>query len=135
MTTCSDNGALLFTSREHDNTFMIHAVMLFAILQTPAPLPTIEVKAPADVSAVGALNDTLGTLSQKVTACVTAGQAVEKCRCSYPKELGSLRSKYEELIRQRPAWKDQLLSYQYVNKEGRNISGTLVLENLRRQLE
>jgi hypothetical protein len=38
-------------------------------------------------------------------------------------------------MKQRPEWKDQLLSYRSINKEGRNISGTLVLQNLRRQLE
>ena len=42
---------------------------------------------------------------------------------------------YDSLIKQHPAWKDQLLSYQTVDKQGRNISGTLVLQNLRRQLE
>src|SRR5262245_6866647 len=114
---------------------MISALLLFAILQTPAPLPTIEAKAPADVAAVNALNDTLSALSQKVTACVSAGQPAEKCRCNYPKELGTLRSKFDELLKQHPAWKDQLVSYQYTNKEGRNISGTLVMQNLRRQLD
>lgn len=34
-----------------------------------------------------------------------------------------------------PDWKDQLLSYQTVDKNGRNLSGTLVMQNLRRQLE
>jgi hypothetical protein len=114
---------------------MIQGIILLAVMQTPAPLPTIEVKAPADVAAVDALNDTLSALSQKVTACASAGQPVEKCRCSYPKELGSLRSKYNELVKQHPAWKDQLLSYQYINREGRNMSGTLVMQNLRRQLD
>jgi hypothetical protein len=114
---------------------MIHSIFLLAVMQTPAPLPTIEVKAPADVAAVDALNDTLSALSQKVTACVSAGQPVEKCRCNYPKELGTLRSKYDELAKQHPAWKDQLISYRYTNKEGRNISGTLVMQNLRRQLD
>jgi len=28
-----------------------------------------------------------------------------------------------------------LLSYQYIDKQGRNISGTLVLQTLRRQLD
>ena len=114
---------------------MIPGVILLAVMQPPAPLPTIEVKAPADVAAVNALNDTLGALSQKVTACAGAGQPVEKCRCNYPKELRNLRSKYDELVKQHPAWKDQLVSYQYTNKEGRNISGTLVMQNLRRQLD
>ena len=118
-----------------ESALMIWGVLVWAAMQTPAPLPTIEVTATADVAAVEALNDTLSTLSQKVTACVGAGQPAEKCRCSYPGELRSLRSKYDDLIKQHPGWKDQLLSYQYVNKEGRRISGTLVLQNLRRQLE
>ena len=46
-----------------------------------------------------------------------------------------MRKGYAMLIQQHPDWKDQLVSYQYVNKEGKNISGTLVLQNLRRQLE
>ena len=44
-------------------------------------------------------------------------------------------TKYDGLISRRPEWKDQLLSYQYTDKQGRNISGTLVLQNLRRQLD
>jgi hypothetical protein len=113
----------------------VHNLIVIAVLQTSVPLPTIEVKAPADVAAVQALNDSLGALSQKVTACVGTGAPVEKCRCGYPKELGTLRSKYDDVIKQHPAWKDQLVSYQYVNKEGRNISGTLVMQNLRRERE
>ena len=106
---------------------------LVAILQTP--LPTVEVKAPKDVAVVEAVNDAMGALSQKVTACVTAGAPVERCRCNYPRELAALRAKYDDLITRRPEWKDQLLSYQYVDKQGRNISGTLVVQNLRRQLD
>ncbi len=103
--------------------------------QDPKPLPTIEVTAPKDVKEVQALNNALGTLSEQVTACINAGRKPETCQCNYPQELTSLRKGYESLIKQHPNWKDQLLSYQYLNKEGRNISGTLVLQNLRRQIE
>ena len=103
--------------------------------QAAKPLPSIEVTAPKDVTNVDALNDSLSSLSQKVTACVKAGGKPETCQCSDPKDLSSLRKGYESLIKQHPDWKDQLLSYRYVNQEGRNISGTLVLQNLRRQLE
>ena len=106
-----------------------------ALQQAIKPLPTIEVTAPKDVASVEALNDTLSALSQKVTACVQAGGTPETCRCSDPQDLTALRKGYESLIKQHADWKDQLLSYRYVNKEGRNISGTLVLQNLRRQLE
>ncbi len=34
-----------------------------------------------------------------------------------------------------PDRNDQLVSYHRLNNEGRNISGTLVMEKLRRQLE
>ena len=103
--------------------------------QTAKPLPSIEVTAPKDVANVEALNDALATLSEKVTACVKAGRKPEICQCSYPQELAKLRKGYANLIQQHPDWKDQLLSYHHLNKEGRNISGTLVLQNLRRQLE
>jgi|SRR5215831_4399739 len=108
-------------------------LVLVAVLQTP--LPTVEVKAPKDVAVVEAVNNAMSALSQKVTACVAAGSPVERCRCSYPTELATLRTKYDELITRRPEWKDQLLSYQYIDKQGRNISGTLVVQNLRRQLD
>jgi hypothetical protein len=49
--------------------------------------------------------------------------------------LMRLRNGYATLMKRHPGWKDQLVSYQYVNQEGRNISGTLILSNLRRQLE
>jgi hypothetical protein len=116
--------------------FMIPVVVIvLALAQAVVPLPTIEVTEPKDVAAVNALNDAMAGLSEKVTACVTGGRPAEACRCSYPQELASLRAKYEGLMKQRPEWKDQLLSYRSINKEGRNISGTLVLQNLRRQLE
>jgi len=99
------------------------------------PLPSIEVSNPKDVTKLQTLNDTLNALSQKVTACVKAGRRPDNCQCAYPNELSSLRKGYQELIHRHPTWKDQLLSYQYINNEGRNISGTLVLQNLRRQLE
>jgi hypothetical protein len=102
--------------------------------QAIKPLPTIEVTG-KDVAVVQGVNDTLGALSEKVTACVSAGRKAEECRCSFPQDLARLRRTYDTLIQTHPDWKDQLLSYQYFNKEGRNISGTLVLQNLRRQLE
>ena len=106
-----------------------------AVAQTVKPLPSIEVTAPKDAALVEQLNDALSALSAKVTACVKAGGKAETCRCSDPRDLSNLRKSYADLIRQHPVWKDQLLSYHHLDKEGRNISGTLVLENLRRQLE
>jgi hypothetical protein len=103
--------------------------------QVVKPLPSIEVTDPKDLANVQALNNTLSVLSQKVTACVDAGGKPEMCQCKFPKELMSLRSGYSTLMKQHPGWKDQLVSYQYVNQEGHNISGTLVLSNLGRQLE
>ena len=109
--------------------------ILLAILQSPVPLPTIEAKAPKDLAMVLSVNEALSQFSQKVTACVDAGRPVETCRCSYPQELKTLRTKYDDAIAARPEWKDQLVSYQYVNKEGRNISGTMVFQNLRREID
>jgi hypothetical protein len=102
--------------------------------QAVKPLPTIEVTG-KDVTVVQSVNDRLGTLSEKVTACVSAGRKAEECRCNYPQDLARLRQAYDALIQTHPDWKDQMVSYQYVNKEGRNISSTLVLQALRRQLE
>ena len=113
-------------------------ILLFAalILQAaPKPLPTIEVTDAKDRASVRAVTDSLQHLSEKVTACVNAGGKVETCRCSDPVDLASLRRAYDALIKEHPSWKDQLLSYQTVDKDGRNISGTLVMEGLRRQLE
>jgi hypothetical protein len=107
--------------------------VLVGTLQTP--LPTVEVKTPKDVAVVEAVNNAMAALSEKVTRCVTAGTPAERCRCSYPRELATLRTKYDGLITRRPKWKDQLLSYQYIDKQGRNIAGTLVLQSLRRQLD
>jgi hypothetical protein len=114
---------------------IVRVVLCVAILQAPVPLPTIEAKTPKDAAIVLSLNDTLSSLSEKVTKCVDGGRPVETCRCSYPQDLATLRSKYDGLVTAHPDWKDQLISYQLVNKEGRNIHGTLVLQNLRRQLE
>ena len=111
------------------------ATLFLAVLQAITPLPSIDVKAPKDVAAVEAVSDALGALSEKVMACVSAGKPAETCRCSYPRELGVLRKTSELLLRTHPEWKDQLLAYRYENKEGRNISGTLVMPNLRRQLD
>lgn len=106
-----------------------------AAAQAVKPVPRIEVTAPGDVAMVEVLNDALAALSEKVTACVNAGRKTETCRCSYPQELTRLRTSYARLIQRHPEWKDQLLSYHRLDKDGRNISGTLVLESLRRQLE
>ena len=111
------------------------AITLQAAAQDIKPLPSIQVTAPKDLADVQALNGALTSLSEKVTACVQRGGKPETCRCSYPPELAKLRKSYADVVRQHPDWKDQLLSYRYVNKEGRNISGTLVMENFRRQLE
>jgi hypothetical protein len=92
---------------------MIHLVfVLGAILQTP--LPTVEVKAPKDVAVVEVVNHAMSALSQKVTACVAAA---------------TLRTKYDGLITRRPEWKDQLLSYQYVDKQGRKLVNRLSLSH------
>ena len=99
------------------------------------PLPTIEVTAPSDLTVMQSLNDTMAGLGRKVNACVADGAKAETCPCRYPDDVTQLRKDYETLVKRHPDWKDQLLSYRYVNKEGRDISGTLVLQNLRRQLE
>src|SRR6266568_5957443 len=103
--------------------------------QAGKPVPSITVNAPRDLKDVQVVNDRLTAFSQKVTACVDAGRRLETCRCSYPQVLADLRKGYENLIKQHPRWKDQSLSYQSVNRDGLNISGTLALQNLRGQLE
>ncbi len=113
----------------------MNSIMGFACDQPSAPLPSIEVTAPKDLMNVLALNKALSALSQNVTECVHAGRKPEVCQCSYPADLIRLKKNYDIVIKQHPDWKDQILSYRYLNKEGRNISGTLVLQNLRRQLE
>jgi hypothetical protein len=111
------------------------SISVLAAGQAVKPLPNIEVTAANDVANVRALDDALLTLSQKVTACAKAGRTPAVCQCSYPENVARLKTRYAKLIQQHPEWKDQLLSYHYVNKEGRNISGTLVLQNLARQLK
>ena len=106
-----------------------------AAAQAAKPLPRIEVTAPKDVESVEALNNALRALSEKVTECVKAGGKPEVCRCKYPQELAKFRKSYATLIQQHPEWKDKILGYEYVNKDGRNISGTMDLETMRRQLE
>jgi hypothetical protein len=103
--------------------------------QSATPLPTIEVTAAKDVASVRAIDSALAGFSEKVTACAKTGRALEDCQCSDPQDLTRLRRGYEALIKQHPEWKDKLLSYRYLNEEGRNVSGTLVLQTLRRQLE
>jgi hypothetical protein len=116
-------------------TLFVNGTLRTAGEQEIKPLPSIAVTAPNDVAMVEGINDTLAALSEKVTACVKGGRKLEACQCAYPQDLGRLRKGYQTLIEQHPEWKDQLSSYHYVNKEGRNISGTLVLQNLRRQLD
>jgi len=111
------------------------SISVLAAGQAVKPLPTIEVTAGNDVANLRELDDVLSAFSQEVTACAKAGRTPEVCRCSYPKDLARLKTAYAKLIQLHPEWKDQLLSYHYVNKEGRNISGTLVLQNLARQIE
>jgi hypothetical protein len=106
-----------------------------AVAQAPKPLPSIKVDTPKDLEDVQALSELETALTKQVTACVDAGRPIVACRCSYPKELSALRKGYGTLIKQHPSWKDQILSYQYANKEGRNISGVLSIETLRRQLD
>jgi len=111
--------------------------MTLGVLQEQAikPLPAIEVTAKADVAAVEGLHDALGALGEKVTACLTAKRPGVNCGCSDPEGLAKVRKGYETLVQQHPDWKDQLLSYRSVTKEGRPVSATLVLQNLRRQLD
>ena len=111
------------------------SLCLTAAAQTAKALPSIEVTAPKDVAAVNGLNDALSALSEKVTACVNAGGKPEKCQCSDPKDLSDLRKRFADVLRQHPEWKDQILSYRRVDKEGRNVSGSLIMGRLRLQLE
>ena len=115
--------------------FLMPSAGKFAVQDAVKPLPTIEVTAPPDVKSVRALDGTMDALSRKVTACVSAGRQPDTCPCRYPDDVSRLRKQYETLVEQHPSWKDRLLSYEYVNEDGRKISGLLVLENLRRQLD
>ena len=115
--------------------FSVNSTIGLAAEQAVTALPSIQVSAPSDVKNVQALNDTLSALSLSVTACVNAGGKPETCQCRDPQNLTILRKGYQRLMKQHPSWKDQLLSYRYENQDGRNISGTLVLQNLRHQLD
>lgn len=99
------------------------------------PLPTIEVTAPKDLADVLAVSDALSVLSRKVTECAAGGAAADTCPCRYPDDVARLRATYQTLVKRHPAWKQQLLSYQRPSKEGRRVSGTLVVQNIQRQLE
>src|SRR4051794_28002943 len=90
--------------------------------QAPEPVPVIQVTAPAEIASVQSVHDALGGLSRKVAACVDGGRKLETCQCSAPQELATLQNRYDSLIRQHQAWKDQVVSYQYLDKDGRNIS-------------
>jgi len=111
------------------------SVAAFGAAQASKPSSSIEVTAPKDLAAVNGLNDALTALSEKVTACAKTAKKPETCQCSYPQELKNLRTRYADVVRLHPDWKDQLLSYQRLDKEGRKISGALNLEGLRRQLD
>jgi hypothetical protein len=116
-------------------SLLAHASSAVAPAQDIRPLPTLQVAAPNDIASIQSLTGALDTLSEKVTACVKGGDSAEMCQCRYPQDLVLLRKRYEGVIAKHPDWKDQLLSYQYVNKEGRNISGTLAMSTLRRELD
>jgi len=103
--------------------------------QAPQPLPSIQLTAAADVASAQTLLDSLHALSVKVTACVDGGGKRETCQCSAPQELANLRSRYNSVLREHPAWKDQNLSYQYLDKDKRNMSGVVAMITLRRQLD
>src|SRR4051812_18039177 len=104
-------------------------------IQPIEPVPTIEVTTAAEIAAVRSVHDALGAFSHRVGACVDAGRTSEICQCRYPQELAALRRRYDALVEQHPSWQDRVVSYQYVDEDKRNVSGTLVLSNLRRQLE
>lgn len=99
------------------------------------PLPAIKISTPKDTADVKAVNDDLGALTSKVTACVNAGGKPETCQCSEPALLKNLRGRYSAIITQHPGWKDHLLSYEYQGADGRLISGILGMPALGRQLE
>jgi hypothetical protein len=103
--------------------------------QETKPPPTIEVKAPKDIAAVKAIEDAMDALGRTVEACVEKGRTREVCACTDPPHLADVRKGYADLIKLHPTWKDQLLFFGAVDKEGRKVGNTLVLEGLRRQLE
>jgi hypothetical protein len=94
----------------------------------------IKIDDPKDVADVRVLNELVTSLSRKVTACVDAGRELATCRCSYPDDVGGLRTGYDTFMKRHPRWKDQMLSYEYAVK-GRTITGVLSLQTLRQQLE
>jgi hypothetical protein len=111
------------------------SVVLAFQTQTGTPLPAIAVSAPADVAVVEGLSDALTALSRTVTSCVDAGRKLETCQCSDPQNLARLRKDFDTALTAHADRRDRIVSYQYVGKDGRNMSGTIVFSNLRRQLE
>ena len=74
------------------------------------------------------------TRSTGVGARCGSGQGWSRTRSARP-ELSNLRSRYDSVTKEHPAWKDQNLSYQYLDKDKRNMSGVLAMSTLRRQLD
>jgi hypothetical protein len=109
-------------------------VVALLAIQPPSPPPTTAVTDPKDLARVTAVSDALDALFERVGECTKAGRPTETCQCAYPQELTQLRNRHRALLTQHPAWKDQVLTYHHM-KNGRNISGSLVMPTLARQLD
>lgn len=107
--------------------------LLVVLMQTTAP--PVKVTEAKDVDDVQALNGFVTAFSRNVTACVDAGKPIEACRCRASKEAGNLKKGYENFVTRHPLWQDRQLSYEYVNQDGRTISGVISIPTLKRQLE
>jgi len=107
---------------------------LLVVLMQTAPVPT-KVTDAKDVADVQTLNGFVTALSKSITACVDAGTPIEACRCRAPKEASNLRKGYEDFVARHPSWKDRQLSYEYMNQDGRTISGVISIPTLKLQLD
>jgi hypothetical protein len=113
---------------------MILIAFIVVWVQAAQPAP-IKVSNAQDVVDVRTLNGFVTAFSKSVTACVDAGSPIETCRCRYPQEALNLRKGYNDFVKRHPDWKDQMLSYEYVDDGGRTMSGVISIPTLRRQLD
>ena len=124
---------------------MLHIAFALLILPGSAPIeasaqvpdtrPQIEVTAPKDAANVRALNEALDTLIDKVVDCPAPGPARDACVCKQQDLIGKLRAAHAQVLKDHPEWKDRQLSYKYEGKDGKPMSGVMVMPTMQRQID
>lgn len=80
------------------------------LAEDPPAATEIVITDEAQIAEAEAVNDSMTTVTKRVTECTETENPPQACQCKFQDELGTLRTAYDTALEKHPAWKDKIVN-------------------------